>query len=88
MQAYCLETFPFFQPTFLSNFTGLPTSLFENMDESLSREDAEKILTAVNSSIEEFAAKAADVDGYEHFLSDYEEELELIDNLYGYRIDG
>lgn len=53
----------------------------------MSSDDVEKILTAVNSSIEEFAAKAADVDGYEHFLSDYEEELQLIDNLYAYQID-
>ena len=87
MQTYCLETFPYFQPAFLSNFTGLPVSLFENMNESMSHEDVEKILTAVHSSIEDFAAKAADVDGYDHFLSDYEEELELIDNLYAYQID-
>lgn len=89
MQNICLETFPYFNASFLASFTKLPQAVFENLDESISSEDVEKILNATGNSIEEFAEKAAEIDGYEHFLSHYDgtTELELVDNLYAYRID-
>jgi len=89
MQNICLDEFPYFNASFLASFTKLPQAVFENLDESISPEDVEKILNATGSSIEEFAEKAAEIDGYEHFLSHYDgtTELELVDNLYAYRID-
>lgn len=89
IQNEILETFPYFNSSFLASFTKLPQVVFESLDDSISPDDVEKLLGAVNSSIEELAEKVVEADSYAHFLSYYDNttELNLIDNLYAYRID-
>lgn len=83
----CLEIFGDFDQSFLSRVTGLPKCAFYFVDNyNISYDEVEQLLNAVNLTIEDFVNEVAQKYEYKSFLSDYEEELNLNDGYYAYRV--
>lgn len=76
-----METFSYFNSSFLSSFTGLPERLFQDGLE-LSQGEVQEIFDATNTNIDDFASEAEAADGLGHFLARYDgNEIELGDFL-------
>jgi len=84
-----LNNFNEFDISLLSKFTKLPEVVFESLDEDFSKEDIEDLFNKSKKSFDQFLEKIIETYGYAQFLSYYdgETELNLIENLYAYRID-
>lgn len=84
-----LNNFNEFDISLLSKFTELPEVVFESLDEDFSKEDIEDLFNKSKKSFDQFLEKIIETYGYAQFLSYYdgETELNLIENLYAYRMD-
>lgn len=84
-----LNNFSKFDISLLSKFTELPEVVFESLDEDFSKENIEDLFNKSKKSFDQFLEKIIETYGYARFLSYYdgETELNLIDNLYAYRMD-
>lgn len=84
-----LNNFSKFDISLLSKFTELPEVVFESLDEDFSKENIEDLFNKSKKLFDQFLEKIIETYGYARFLSYYdgETELNLIDNLYAYRMD-
>ena len=79
------ETCSYFVHSFLSKQTGLPEVVFNSLV------DYNKAVHAIiekccDGGFEKFCRRAAEADGYGHFLATYDnKEIELTDDLFAYR---